>query len=262
MADDFTAVHREGAVLVFTFDRPEKYNAFTQTMLASLRSAFDEFAADDSLSVMLIRATGRYFSAGMDVTGLGASPPGETPRGFRRRYREVAWHRLYDEFEAIEKPVVVAHQGPCLGAALEMSLSCDFRLASEAAHYSLPELDMGMIPGSGGTSRLVRTIGAHWARWMIMAKRTISADRALNVGLVHEIFPPEEFEVRTMEFCQSLAKEPPEALGAAKLAIELALDLDRTQGRNVERLINSSLNGGDEQAQVFAALRARFASRD
>ncbi len=258
MTDADTKLERKDAILIFTFDRPDKYNAFTRPMLAALRDAFESFADDEGLRVLLIRGTGRYFSSGMDVTALGAGPANEGPSGFRRRYRESAWHQLYDAFEALEKPIVVAHQGPCLGAALEMSLSCDFRLASDAAHYALPELNMGMIPGSGGTSRLVRIIGGHWARWMIMANRPISADRALTVGLVHEIYPAAEFDAKVEEFCRSLAEQPAEALAAAKLAIELATDLDRTQARNVERLVNSSLFGREEQARVFAALRARF----
>ena len=261
MVDPDTKLERDGAILTFTFDRPDKYNAFTRTMLAALQDAFGVFAADDDLRVLLIRGAGRYFSSGMDVTALGGGPTDEGPSGFRRRYRETAWHQLYDEFEALEKPIVVAHQGPCLGAALEMSLSCDFRLASDAAHYALPELNMGMIPGSGGTSRLVRTVGTHWARWLIMANRPMSADRALTAGLIHEIYPAAEFDAKVDEFCRTLASQPAEALAAAKLAIELAADLDRTQARNIERLANSSLFGREEQMRVFAALQARFAKR-
>ena len=258
MTDTNTRLSRDGSVLSFTFDRPEKYNAFTRPMLASLRDAFEAFAGDSALRVLLIRAAGRYFSSGMDVTALGQGPADEGPSGFRRRYRESAWHQLYDEFEALEKPIVVAHQGPCLGAALEMSLSCDFRLASDATYYALPELNMGMIPGSGGTSRLVRTIGGHWARWLIMANRPIDAAHARTIGLAHEVYPAAEFDAKVEEFCRSLAEQPPEALAAAKLAIELSTDLDRTQARNVERLANSSLFRREEQERVFSALLARF----
>lgn len=261
MADAHTKLERDDAILTFTFDRPDKYNAFTQSMLGALQDAFGVFAADDGLRVLLIRGTGRYFSSGMDVTALGGGPTDERPSEFRRRYRKSAWHQLYDEFEALEKPIVVAHQGPCLGAALEMSLSCDFRLASDAAHYALPELNMGMIPGSGGTSRLVRTVGTHWARWLVMANRAMSADRALTAGLIHEIYPAAEFDAKVAEFCRALASQPAEALAAAKLAIELAADLDRTQARNIERLANSSLFGREEQMRVFTALQGRFAKR-
>jgi enoyl-CoA hydratase/carnithine racemase len=258
LTDAHTKVERDGTVLVFTFNRPDKFNAFTRDMLAALAAAVEAYADNADLRVMLIRAEGKYFSAGMDVTALGATPAGEGPSGFRRRYRNVAWHDLWDAFEALEKPIVVAHQGPCVGAGLEMSLSCDFRLASEAAHYSLPELNMGMIPGSGGTSRLVRTVGGALARWMIMAGQKVGADHALNAGLINAVYPAESFEADARAFCHKLAEQPPEALAAAKLAIEFATDLDRTQARNMERLVNSSLNEGDEQKRVFAKLMERM----
>jgi enoyl-CoA hydratase len=258
MSDAHHAVERDGAVLIFTFNRPDKYNAYTRDMLAGLAGALATYADDSDLRVLLIRAEGKYFTAGMDVTAIGETPENEGPSGFRRRYRNTAWHDLWDAFEALEKPIVVAHQGPCIGAGLEMSLSCDFRLASDAAHYSLPELNMGMIPGSGGTSRLVRIVGGALARWMIMAGQNVDAGQALRAGLVNAVYPAAEFETNVRAFCNTLAKQPPEALAAAKLAIEFAEDLDRTQARNMERLINSSLNGGDEQKQVFAKLLERL----
>jgi enoyl-CoA hydratase/carnithine racemase len=258
MSDVHHSLERDGAVLVFSFNRPEKFNAFTRDMLAALAEATATFADDSALRVMLIRAEGKYFSAGMDVTALGQTPAGEGPSDFRRRYRRVAWHDLWDAFETLEKPIVVAHQGPCVGAGLEMSLSCDFRLASDTAHYSLPELNMGMIPGSGGTSRLVRTVGGALARWLIMAGEKVGAAQALNAGLVHAVYPAADFEASVRAFCHKLAGQPPEALAAAKLAIEFAADLDRTQARNMERLVNSSLSEGDEQKRVFAALMDRM----
>lgn len=258
MTGALTKTERDSAVLIFTLNRPDKFNAFTPDMLTSFADAVQQFTDDETLRVLLIRAEGKYFTSGMDVTTLGSTPDGEGPSGFRKRYRMVARHDLWDALEKVEKPVVVAHQGPCLGAGLEMSLSCDFRLASEAAHYALPEMSMGMIPGSGGTSRLVRNVGGALARWMIMASEKVGAAQALTAGLVHAVYPAENFEADVRAFCSKLAAQPPEAIAAAKLAIEFAEDLDRTQARNMERLINSSLNEGDEQKRVFAELLARM----
>jgi len=258
MSGALTKTERDSAVLIFTLNRPDKFNAFTPDMLTSFADAVQQFTDDETLRVLLIRAEGKYFTSGMDVTTLGSTPDGEGPSGFRNRYRRVARHDLWDALEKVEKPVVVAHQGPCLGAGLEMSLSCDFRLASEAAYYALPEMSMGMIPGSGGTSRLVRTVGGALARWMIMASEKVGAAQASTAGLVHAVYPAESFEADVRAFCNKLAAQPPEAIAAAKLAIEFAEDLDRTQARNMERLINSSLNEGDEQKRVFAELLARM----
>ena len=174
MASGNTIVARDGAVLIFTFNRPDKFNSLTGAMLSELAASLASFAEDTELRVLLIRAEGKYFSAGMDVNEIASADLGEGPSNYRRVYRGVACHDLWDALEAVEKPVVVAHQGACMGAGLEMSLSCDFRLASDAAKYSLPELNMGMIPGSGGTSRLVRIAGGALSR----ARRRCTVARA------------------------------------------------------------------------------------
>jgi enoyl-CoA hydratase len=250
-------LERNEAILTVTFNRPRKYNAINPAMLEGLHAAFEQFKRDPELRVLLIRANGKYFSAGFDVTTLSAAIP-EGPSRFRAAYRETAYHWLWDEFENAEKPIVVVHAGPCLGGALEMSLSCDFRLASTQAEYGLPEFGMGMIPGSGGTSRLVRLIGTHWARWLIMAGKRMTAEQAVSVGLVHQVLSDETFDADVLEFCRELAERPPEAMAAAKLAIELTRDLDRGQARNIERLVNSSLFGGEEQKRLFGVLKSQF----
>lgn len=258
MTEQEIDIQENGPVLQVTLNRPAKYNAMNAAMFEGLEQAVRRLEQEPQLRVLLIRATGKYFTSGFDITALHPSEEGEGPSEFRRRYRESARHDLWDHVERLEKPVVVAHQGPCLGAGLEMSLSCDFRLASAEASYGLPELNTGWIPGSGGTSRLVRTVGLHWARWFIMAGQRVSADDARQMGLVHAVWPAEVFEEKVQAFCQGLAAQPPEALAAAKLGIELAEDLDRGQGRNIERLLNSSLAGREEQTRVLTALRARF----
>ena len=256
MAD--AALTQSGPLLELVFDRPEKLNALTLEMLDAVASAAEQLERDDEIRVLLIRANGRFFSAGIDITTVSGGDSDEGPAQFRRRYRQTARHDVWDELEAAEKPVVVAHQGPCLGAGLEMSLSCDFRLASADASYGLPELAMGMIAGSGGTSRLVRTVGPHWARWIGMASQRVSADEALNMGLVHAVWPAAELETRARQFCLGLAQQPADALAAAKYAIELATDLDRGGGRRLERLVNSSLAGRTEQVEALAALKQRL----
>jgi enoyl-CoA hydratase/carnithine racemase len=168
---------------------------------------------------------------------------------------------MFDEMEAIEKPIVVAHQGPCFGGAFEMSLSCDFRLGAASATYRMPEIDIGCLPGSGGTSRLTRLIGPHWARWFVLAGQTASADEALRMGLLHDVYDDDVFNERVMEFCAKLAALPPEAVALSKLTIELTADLDRQQARNVERLSNSILFQGEEHKGLIAAMIERLSKK-
>jgi enoyl-CoA hydratase/carnithine racemase len=143
--------------------------------------------------------------------------------------------------EAIEKPFVAAHHATCVGGGLEMSLSCDFRLAAKSASYSFPEGKFGVLPASNGVSRLTRIVGTHWARYLIMANLPVDADRAYTMGLVHEVWPDDVFEQKTLAFCQHVAKQNAEQMGAAKIAIELSRDVGLAQARNVERMANSAL---------------------
>jgi enoyl-CoA hydratase/carnithine racemase len=143
--------------------------------------------------------------------------------------------------EHIEKPIVVAHHAMCVGGGLELSLSCDFRLAAQSAGYAFPEGKFGVLPASNGVSRLTRICGPHWARWLIMANKSVNADQALIMGLVHEVFPDATFDEDVMAFCRHLAAQNGEQMGAAKVAIELAHDVGLAAARNVERMANSAL---------------------
>ena len=250
---------RDG-ILEVIFNRPDKYNAINQEMADGLLEAALDFRDRNDLRVMLIRAKGRYFCAGTDLTDIDMPDPRGSFSRARTWYRtgRGSFHSLFDELEAIEKPVVVAHQGPCLGGGFELSLSCDFRLAADSARYRMPEIDIGVIPGSGGTSRLTRIIGPHWTRWFVMAGESASAERALAMGLVHDVYPDDVFESRVQAFCEKLAGLPPEAMAIGKLTIEMATDLDRQQARNAERMGNSMLFLGDEHKDLIAKLRARL----
>jgi len=238
-------VKEDGAILIATLNRPDKLNALTGQTMALFEQALHRFRDTPALKVMLVRATGRYFCAGADLRDRseGDGTTDRTAVAVRERHRLKlhGMHRIYDEMEHIEKPIVVAHQGPCVGGGLELSLSCDFRLAAKSASYAFPEGKFGVLPASNGVSRLARIIGTHWTRYLIMANLPASADRALIMGLVHDVFPDESFEEDVMAFCRHLSQQHGEQMGTAKLAIELAHDVGLAQARNVERLANSAL---------------------
>ncbi len=238
-------LEEEGAILIATLNRPDKLNALTGQTMALFEEALHRFRDSPELKVMLVRATGRYFCSGADLRDSSDEPeqPARSGVAIREKHRLKlhGMHRIYDEMEHIEKPIVVAHQGPCVGGGLELSLSCDFRLAAKSATYAFPEGKFGVLPASNGVSRLTRIIGTHWARYLIMANLAADADRAYVMGLVHEVFPDESFEEDVMAFCRHLAEQHGEQMGTAKIAIELARDLGLDQARHVERMANSAL---------------------
>ncbi|MEO5840900.1 MAG: enoyl-CoA hydratase/isomerase family protein [Acidimicrobiales bacterium] len=243
MGDDFESTdgaapttrrtEREG-VITLCFTRPEKLNALTPEMVEAIGDAVDALATRDDLRVLVITGQGRYFTSGVDI---GASMPmGEEANATNARRNGRRMHTVFDRIEAVEKPVVLAAQGPCWGAGLELAVSCDFRLAAQQSTFALPEIRLGMVPSSGGVSRLTRLVGTGWARWLAMAGRVISAEQALSMGLVHEIYPTDEFDGRVADFVDELCALPSEAVGLAKITIGVCAELGPERGRDVERL--------------------------
>jgi enoyl-CoA hydratase len=237
-------VEEDGAILICTLNRPDKLNALSRETMEIFDKAVLRFRDTPELMVMLIRATGRYFSAGADLRQGGTAHPDYTKGSSVRENHRLqlnGMQRIYDEMEHIEKPIVVAHQGTCVGGGLEMSLSCDFRIAAESAKYSFPESKFGSLPASNGVSRLTRIVGTHWTRYLVMGNFVADARKAEIMGLVHEVFPDEGFQERVLEFCRHLTKNDGEQMGVAKLAIELCNDVGLDQARHVERMANSTL---------------------
>jgi enoyl-CoA hydratase len=241
-AGPHATIAEDGGIITVTIDRQEKRNAISPSVTAAFWEAANALADRDDLRCMVITAKGPYFTAGLDLAAGGGTRPGnpETMHlhpgwNFRRNYR--SHHLLYDEFEAIEKPIILAVQGICLGAGVEMGMSCDFRFCTPNAEFGLTEVRLGAIAGSGGTSRLTRMIGPAWGKWLAMAGKRIDAQRALMIGLVHEIFPEETFLDEVYAFCRELIAIQPEVLGLAKLAVDVYTDVqDRTVQRHIDRL--------------------------
>jgi enoyl-CoA hydratase/carnithine racemase len=246
MADDATPhalISERDHVITVTLNRPEKLNPVSPDVTRTLWEAVTQLGNRPDLRAMVITGTGRYFTAGLDMKlGHGTRLPGPDALGpdWRRGYRSHAL--LYDEMEAIEKPVVLAANGPCLGAGMEMAMSCDFRFCTPDAHWGLPEVrSVGSIPGSGGVSRLVRLVGTHWTKWLAWAGKDVPAEQAKAIGIVHEIFPADQFMQRVYEFVDSLVALDPETSSLAKLTIDLCDPQDREKVRNIERLANTDL---------------------
>jgi enoyl-CoA hydratase len=260
MSEPVLLKSESGAILEVVLNRPEKLNAINREMWAGIRDAVEQFRTRDDLRVLLFRANGKYFSAGADLVDSNADF-GDSPmraRDWMRRDLNHGVQRTLDEMEKIEKPIVISNHAMCIGGALELSLSCDFRLAGASAQYWFPEMQFGMLPLTGGISKLVRAIGPHWARWMVIANKKVSAERALTMGLVHEVYPDDQLEAETRAFCEMLAKHPVEAVAAGKLAIELCADLPSDQSKQVERLTFSSLTLGKEYIDLHDSLRNRL----
>lgn len=256
MADfDFLTFDRNDAIAILRLNRPDSLNSWNLRMREELRDAIKACVENDDLRVLIVTGTGRAFSAGEDVRGMGdLSAVG--PKGFRRRVRMI--HNVFDEIEAMEIPVIAAINGVAAGGGLELALSCDFRIAADTARMGLPEGNVGLIPGSGGISRLVKLVGPARAKRLVMTGEIVPAETALAYGLVEEIVPADQLMDRAVAFAEQLAAKAPLALGSAKIVINQCVNVDTETGRNFERIAQSVLKLTDdhkEGAQSFIEKR-------
>ncbi|MCC6609683.1 MAG: enoyl-CoA hydratase/isomerase family protein [Burkholderiales bacterium] len=259
---EFLGLERDGGVATLTLNRPAALNAWHRQMRAELREAVRALVEDEELRVLVITGAGRAFSAGEDVRGMqGLAEIGT--RGFRRVARAI--HNVFDELEAIEVPVIAAINGVAAGGGLELALSCDFRLAASGAKLGFPENNVGLIPGSGGCSRLVKLVGLAQAKRLVMTGDMITAERALELGLVEEVLAPERLMDRARELAGQLAGKAPLALGLAKVILNACVNVDPETGRDLERLGQSILKKTEdhlEGARAFVEKRKpRFQGR-
>ena len=262
MADDrHVNVIEQDQILTVELARLDKHNAIGPEITDALWEAVRALGDRVDLRCLVITATGPYFTSGIDISqpiggGDGDRATRDLHPGWtlRRGYR--SHHLLYDEMEAIEKPVVVAMQGHCFGAGVEMAASADFRFCTPSVTFKLPEVEIGVVPGSGGISRLTRIIGPAHVKWMAMAAMPVTATEALTMGLVNQVFPDATFREEVGAFCRRLVGLPAEAMGVAKLLADMAVDTDRTTQRQVDRLANTPLLGSDENRRLTTRFRA------
>lgn len=246
MTYEFIELTRDGAVALLRLNRPENLNSWNQQMRDELKAAIADVVGDDALRVLVITGTGRAFSAGEDVRGMkGLTDLGT--RGFRRVVRDI--HNTFDEIEAIEVPVIAAINGTAAGGGMELALSCDFRFAATTAKMGFPENNVGLIPGSGGCSRLVRQVGLSRAKRLVMTGEMVPAEQALALGLVDQVHAPDDLLPMAMAFAQALARRAPQALGIAKVVLNQCARVDPDTARNFERLGQSILKKTEDHAE-------------
>lgn len=246
---------REGGIRILTMNRPERLNAWNAHMRAEMRDAVDRAAADPDLRVLVLTGAGRGFSAGEDVSDMAALATIGT-RGFRAVARGI--HDVFDTVEAMEVPVIAAIDGVAAGGGFELALSCDFRILGEGSRLVMPEARVGLIPGSGGCSRLVRYVGLGRAKELVMLGGSLDTEAACAAGLATRVVGRGEAVEAAVALAEELAKYAPLALGMAKLVLNTCTDVDSETGRRLERLGQSVLKTtADHQEGARAFLEKR-----
>lgn len=224
----FVKVEQQGHVGILTIDRQEALNALNSQVLNDLDAAIDEVAANDDVYVVVLTGAGRSFVAGADIGEMkGFSSADGKKFG-------VHGGGVFLKLENMAKPVIAAINGFALGGGCELSMACDIRLASEKAKFGQPEVGLGIIPGFGGTQRLPRLIGASRAMELILTARTISAQEALELGLVSHVYGPEELMDRALELADAIAANAQVAVRQSKAAVRRGLQTDMATGAAYE----------------------------
>lgn len=246
---------RENGVRVLTLNRPDNLNSWNSEMRREMGEAIGAAAEDPDLRCLVIAGAGRAFSAGEDVRGMGELADIGT-RAFRATARGI--HDVFDTVEAMEVPVIAAIDGVAAGGGFELALSCDFRVVSDAGRFVMPEAKVGLIPGSGGCSRLVRYIGLGRAKELVMLGGRLDAQQALQLGLATETCPQGQAVETAVALAGRIGQLAPLAVGMAKLILNTCTDVDSETGRRLERLGQSVLKTTDdhrEGAQAFVEKR-------
>src|SRR4051812_302888 len=245
-------VENRGAIVVLTINRPDKLNALNKQVHAEAVAALDELRRDDSVRVLVITGSGeKSFVAGADI----AEFQNETPVTQRDSFHDKT---LFNSIDTFPKPVIAMVNGFCLGGGNELALACDLRICSENARFSQPEINLGLIPGGGGTQRLTRLIGEGRSMEIMLTGETIDAQTAYNYGLVNHVYPAAELEAKTMELANKIAEKAPIALQLAKEAVKFASrsNLDEGLRREVD-LFALCFSTEDKQEGVSAFLEKR-----
>lgn len=237
-------------VRLVTLNRPEKLNAWNALMRRELGDVVERAAADPGLRVLIFTGAGRAFSAGEDVAGMAELSQIGT-RGFRAAARAI--HDVFDTIESMEVPVVAAIDGIAAGGGFELALSCDFRVVTERSRFVMPEARVGLIPGSGGCSRLVRHVGLARAKEMVMLGTSMDAARAHDLGLVTEVVGDGQAVDAANKLAERIVALAPLAVGMAKVVLNTCTDVDAETGRRLERLGQSVLKTTDDHREGIAA---------
>ena len=216
-------------IATITFNRPKALNALNDALLGELSQALDEISADEDIRALVLTGAGdKSFVAGADITELA------TFNSLSAKVFAQEGHRIIRKLQQLPIVVIAAVNGFALGGGTEIAIACDFIYASENAKFGQPEINLGVIPGFGGTQRLPRLIGTNMAKELIFTGKMLSAAEALQVGLVNKVVPQEQLMEDVMKTAGQIASKGKVSLREAKQAINRGMDVDLATGCGIE----------------------------
>ena len=238
---------KKGNVGIVTINRSKVLNAMDTPTVNEIRDCFQKMAEDNDIRCVIMTGTGKSFCSGGDIY----EEEGLTVIGFN--YFIANGQEFVESMETFKCPVIAAINGWALGGGLEFALACDFRIAAESAKVGFPEVLLGVIPGWGGTQRASRLCGPAWARRLVCSGEKITAQKAMEIGLIEEVVPDDKLMETAMALAEKIADNPPIAVEFGKQAVNSGLFLDVHRGMELERGLICQLKTTEDNAEGYAA---------
>ena len=243
----YTAILTEirGHVGLVTLNRPDAMNALSPILVSELMDALEAFDDDENIGAMVVAGSKRVFAAGADIKFMAEATEQEM--------RQNPFIGSFDRIRKIKKPVIAAVSGWALGGGCELAMACDMIVASEKAKFGQPEITIGIIPGAGGTQRLTLAVGKAVAMEMVLNNRTLSAQEALQFGLVNRVVPVESFLDEALSLAEQIAGRAPLAVRAGKEAVNKIFEGSLTDGLAYEQNLFYGLFSTEDQQEGMQA---------
>jgi len=238
-----TEIH--GKVGLIRLNNPKAYNALSPELLRQLMDALEALDADKRVGALIITGTEKVFAAGADIKAMSQASAVNMLMG--------GYVDLFDRIRTVRKPIIAAVAGWALGGGFELVMACDMIIAAENARFGQPEINLGVIPGAGGTQRLTRTVGKHLAMEMVLNDRRLTAEEAARFGLVNKVVPTDAYLDEALKFAQAIAERAPIAVRLGKEAVNYALESTLTAGLAYERRLFYLLFATEDQAEGMDA---------
>ncbi|HOJ52547.1 MAG TPA: enoyl-CoA hydratase-related protein [Syntrophales bacterium] len=236
----------EDKIAIITFNRPEVRNAINPQMRMELLKAVTELEEDPDVRAVILTGGTKIFAAGADIAAMVNSTAMEM-------FGPAALWDVTFKMEESKKPYIAAIAGFCLGGGCELAIACDIRIAADSAQLGQPEINIGIIPGGGGTVRLTRLVGMGKACELVLTGKPIPASEALAIGLVNKVVPEDKLMEEAIAMAKSIIRHSPVAVGLAKYALKNAAEADLKTGKSIERACFSLAFSSEDQKEGMRA---------
>jgi enoyl-CoA hydratase len=245
MTNEYTLTRTEGRVGIVQFNRPKAMNALNSGLMSELIDALVAFDADSDIGAIVVTGNERAFAAGADIKEMATATPASM--------LDNPFIGYWDKLRGVGKPIIAAVSGFALGGGCELAMACDMIIASDTAQFGQPEINLGIIPGAGGTQRMTRAVGKVLAMEICLNGRFLSADEALHYGLVNRVVPHEFYLEEAIRFAAEIAARAPVAVRLAKEAVNAVFETSLQQGVAYERRLFNMLFSTDDQKEGMDA---------